>query len=189
MAPKKSAKKAAKKSAKDHEKKHHEGKDVRRAYEHLGRLVALEKFVSAGVAAQIGLLTDLAQRNLLQGEQKSAADLLRAGEHLGFGSLAAQAKASALSHELVSAIDAEYEHLVDKAEEHWEKHEGDRPATIREVYDAMLEAANVAYRKGAYRRALEFARGAEALAHVHGGSSPLLEDPDAGKKVKRQLRA
>ncbi len=185
MAPKK----AAKKAAKEHGKKHHEGKDIRRAYEHLGRLSALEKFLSAGVTAQIGLLTDLAQRNLLQGEHKSAADLLRAGEHLGFGALGSQAKASRLSSELSEAIQAEYEHLIDKADEHWAKHQGDRPGTIEEVYDAMLEAANSAYQKGAYRRALEFARGAEALAHVRGGGSPLLEEPNVGKKTQPRLRA
>jgi hypothetical protein len=185
MAPKKAEKKAAKKSAKDHGKKHHEGKDLRRAYEHLGRLSGLEKLLSGGVRTQIGLLTDLAQRSLQEGEQKTAADLLRAGEHLGFGSLASQAKASRLSDDLASAIDVEYEHLVDKAEEHWGKHDGNRPGGIEEVYESMLDAANVAYGKGAYRRALEFARGAEALAHVRGGRLELLEDGAATKKAHR----
>jgi hypothetical protein len=182
MAPKK----AAKKSAKDHGKKdHHEGKDLRRAYEHLGRLSGLEKLLSAGVTAQIGVLTELAQRSLLEGEAKSAADLLRAGEHLGFGSLASQAKESRVSEELASALNAEYEHLVDKAEEHWEKREGERPGAIEPVYESMVEAACAAFAKGAWRRALEFARGAEALAHVRGGSGAALLEEPKGKKAKR----
>jgi len=181
MAPKK----AAKKSTKEHGKKHHEGKDVRRAYEHLGRLGGLEKLVSAGVRTQIGVLTGAAQRSLLEGEQKTAADLLRAGEHLGFGSLASQARAGRLSEKLASAIDAEYEHLVDKAEEHWGKHDGNRPDGIEQVYESMLDAANAAYGKGAYRRALEFARGAEALAHVRGGHVIGIEDGVAGKGTAR----
>lgn len=187
MAPKKAAKRVGAKAAKEHGKKHHEGKAVRRAYEHLGRLGGLEKLVAAGVRTQIGVLTEAAQRSLSQGEQKAAADLLRAGEHLGFGSLASQAKASRLSDELASAIDAEYEHLVDKAEEHWAKHDGNRPAGIEEVYESMLDAANAAYGKGAYRRALEFARGAEALAHVRGGQVMGLDDGGGAKGAARLL--
>jgi hypothetical protein len=188
MPAKKAAKKSAKKSAAEHGKPHHEGKDVCRAYEHLGRLSALETHLSSSVTAQIDELTNLAQKSLLQGEQKSAADLLRAGEHLAFGSLASQAKASRLSEELSSAINAEYEHLVDKAEEHWEKHADNRPAEIEALYESMVESANTAFHKSAYRRALEFARGAEALAHVHGGGVPLLEESASRKKDKR-LRA
>lgn len=184
MAPKK----AAKKSAKDHGKKHHEGKDLRRAYEHMGRLSGLEKLLAAEIAAQIDVLRELAQRSLQEGESKSAADLLRAGEHLGFGSLAPQAKASRLSEELAAAVNAEYEHLVDKAGERWEKHENERPGAIVAVYESMVESANVAFQKGAYRRALEFARGAEALAQVRGGGLALLEEPGNGEKAERRLR-
>jgi len=185
MAPKKAAKKAAKKSAKDHANKNG-SKDLRRAYEHLGRLSGLEKLLSGAVRTQIGQLTDLAQRSLQQGEQTTAADLLRAGEHLAFGSLASQAKATQLSSDLASAIDAKYEELIDMAEEHWGRHDGNRPDGIEEVYDSMLDAASVAYGKGAYRRALEFARGAEALAHLRSGRLALLED---GRAIKRLGRA
>jgi hypothetical protein len=185
MPPKKAAKKVGKKAAKESVKKHHEGKDLRRAYEHLGRLGGLEKLVAAEVRTQIAVLTEAAQRSLSQGEQKTAADLLRAGEHLGFGSLASQAKAGSLSDDLASAIDAEYEHLVDKAEEHWAKHDGNRPVGIEKVYESMLDAANAAFGKGAYRRALEFARGAEALAHVRGGQMMGLEDGVAAKGTGR----
>jgi hypothetical protein len=43
----------------------------------------------------------------------------------------------------------------------------------------MLEAASEAFDKGAYRRALEFARGAEALAHVRAWGGTSLEDGGA----------
>jgi hypothetical protein len=185
-AAKKSAKKAAKKSP-GHHGKHHEGKDLRKAYEHLGRLSALEPSLPAVLVAQLKKLTELAQVTLHAGEQKSAADLLRAGEHLAFGSLASTAKATGLGEELEAAINAEYEHLVDKADEHWIKHEDDRPDGIEELYESMAVAAQAAFHKGAYRRALEFVRGAEALAHVRGGGPPLLDD--GGKKKPRKLKA
>jgi hypothetical protein len=182
-AAKKAAKKHAKKAAK-HEGKRHEGKDLRRAYEHLGRLSTLEATLTAATLQHIRTLTELAQTSLTAGEHKSAADLLRAGEHLAFGSVAPTVKASRLSDELEETINAEYEHLTDKAEEHWEKHDGKRPAAVAEVYEAMVEAADAAFRKGAYRRALEFARGAEALAHVRGEDAPELEDGGLLKRKK-----
>jgi hypothetical protein len=186
MSSKKAAKKAAKKGAKKsagHHGKHHEGKDLRRAYEHLGRLSVLEPHLSTGVVGQLKQLTDLAQVMLRAEEHKAAADLLRAGEHLAFGSVASTAKATGVGDALNAAINAEYEHLVDKADEHWAKHEGERPAGIEELYEWMAVAAQAAFHKGAYRRALEFVRGAEALAHVHGGEEILLED--GGRKPKK----
>jgi hypothetical protein len=114
-AAKKAPKKAAKKGAKHHHDKRHAGKDLRRAYEHLGRVQALESIVPATVSTQIATLTALAQKSLHASEQKSAADLLRAAEHLAFGSLASPAKATRLGDALEEAINAEYEHLMDKA--------------------------------------------------------------------------
>ena len=184
MSAKKAAKKSAKKAAKKspgHHGKHHEGKDLRRAYEHLGRLSVLEPGLVAAVVGQLKQLTDMAQVMLIAGEQKSAADLLRAGEHLAFGTMASSAKASGLGEELEAAINAEYEHLVDKADEHWTKHEDERPAGIEAIYESMAVAAQAAFHKGAYRRALEFVRGAEALAHVRGDVGPTLGE--SGQKT------
>jgi hypothetical protein len=186
MPEKKAAKKASKKGAKKgakHQEKHHEGKDLRKAYEHLGRLSVLEPSLTVAVVAQIKMLTELAQVCLRAEETKSAADLLRAGEHLAFGSLAANTKAMKLSEELEGVLNAEYERLVDKAEEHWGKHEGERAAAVEEMYQMMVSAADGALHTGAYRRAIEFARGAEALTHVRGGSGVMLED--GGKKAKK----
>lgn len=186
-AAKKAPKKAAKKGANHHEEKRHAGKDLRRAYEHLGRVQALESSVPATVATQLGTLTALAQKSLQVGEQKSAADLLRSAEHLAFGALASTTKATRLGDALEEAINAEYEHLMDKAAEHWERHDEDRPAGVEELYDTMLEAASAAYGSSAYRRALEFARGAEALAHVHKGEQLKLED--GGKAKRKKLKS
>lgn len=185
MPPKKAAKKTAKKhleleegkhgsagrkhphSDKKHKgKKHREDKDLRRAYEHLGRLSALEKNLTARSAAQIKVLTNLAQKSLFGEDPKSAADLLRAAEHLAFGSLAQTSRATRISEALEDSINAELTHLAEKAAEHWKKHQNERPAEISDLYDSMLSIAETSRVKGAYRRALEFARGAEALAHV-----------------------
>jgi hypothetical protein len=84
---------------------------------------------------------------------------------------------------LEAAIHDEYEHLVDKADEHWSKHAEERPAGVEELYESMAVAGQAAYHKGAYRRALEFVRGAEALAHVRGGGAPMLDD--VKKKAKK----
>lgn len=170
MAPAKAARKAAKKLAGDHGRKRGD-RDMLRAFEHLGRVSVLEKLLSGPSTGQIGVLIELAKRSLLQGERKSAADMLRAGEHWGFGSLASPTGADRLGDGLAPAVNAEYEHLVDKAQHHRQKHEAHFSIAILAVYESMLESANVAFQEGAYRRALEFARGAEALAHVRGGTA------------------
>jgi hypothetical protein len=131
---------------------------------------------------QIGVLSELAQTSVEAGDSKSAADLLRAGEHLAFGSIAANAKESSLSDDLVRAVNREYEHLVDKADEHWERHEDERPSQIEAVYASMRESAEEALNRGAFRKALEFARGAAALAHVR--RRPAMLESGAGKRGK-----
>jgi hypothetical protein len=180
MAPKKAAKKAPKHHG---HKKHEAGKDLRKAYEHLGRLGALRELLPATVVSRLSTLTEMAEASLKAGEAKSAADLLRAGEHLAFGTLASKAKEQRLSEALVDAIHADYEHMIDKAKEHRERHGDEAPAAVGALYDTMLEAAGEAFDKGAYRRALEFARGAEALAHVRGNGAERLED--GGEKPKK----
>lgn len=94
MAPKKAHKKAAKKAPKKGPKHHeeHGGRDLRRAYEHLGRLHALQGLLASEVAGQVKGLTGLAESRLQADDAKSAADLLRAGEHLAFGSLASASR-------------------------------------------------------------------------------------------------
>jgi hypothetical protein len=215
MAPKKAAKKAAKHipdnygeigpptdehrhkkhddkkhhDKKHGEKKHREGKDLRRAYEHLGRLTALEQTLTSRTLTQVKTLTGVAQNALLADDPKSAADLLRAAEHLAFGSLAQTTRATRLSTELEDALNAELEHLSEKASDHWTKHDEQRPVEIAELYASMLSTAEASRTKGAYRRALEFARGAEALAHARGfgaHDAVLLDQKSSIKLAKKE---
>ena len=162
--PKKAAKKAAAKHA---DPKHHETKDLRRAYEHLGRVEILQR-ASGQNDKDVTTLAALAQKELKAGHAKDAADLLRAAEHLSFAALGATAsKATGLSPKLEEGIKNEFEHLCDKAEEHWEhEDEADRHREVVSLYRSSLDAAKKAHQHGSYRQALELARGAEALAHV-----------------------
>ena len=188
-APEKAAKKAPKKSAKKapkHDKKHHGGKNVRRAYEHMGRLEALQSGLSSPVVAQIHTLSEMARRSLQKGDSKSSADLLRAGEHLAFAFLSPSAKES-VSDELRSAITAQYEHLLEKAAEHWDEHDEEPAALITAIYEKSLAAAEAAFDKGAYRKALELVRAAEALSHVETEGVPT-PDNDS-KPSKKKLKA
>jgi hypothetical protein len=169
---------------KHHDKEHHAAKDLRRAFEHLGRVSVLSSHLSSAAASQAATLTTLAQQNLFAGQDKSAADLLRACEHLAFGSLASSRKATKLNPELEAAVRAEYEHLLIKATEHAHKHADSRAPDVEILYDAMLAAAALAYAKSAYHRAMEFARAAEALAHVRGDHTPMLEDGDEPPRKK-----
>jgi hypothetical protein len=186
-APTKAAKKAAKKAPKHHDKKHgdkHEsGKSLRKAYEHMGRLTALRGSLAAPVVAQIAVLTKVAETQLDSSEAKGAAHVLRAGEHLAFGSLAAATKGAPLSDHLESVVRDEYEHLMERAEDRWAEREDRREDEIAEVFASMTAAASAAFDKGAYRRALEYARGAEALAHVEAVDVKSLE---SGKEPKRK---
>ena len=166
--PKKAAKKVAAKHA---DPKHHEMKDLRRAYEHLGRVELIQK-VSGHTEKDVSTLAAVAQKELQAGHAKDAADLLRAAEHFSFSALGASAaKASGLSEKLEEAVQDEFDHLTEKAQDHWEhEDEKDRHAEVITLHSKALKEAKHAFKHGFYRQALELARGAEALAHVkkHG---------------------
>jgi hypothetical protein len=78
MAPKKAPKKAAKKAQKHEGKKHEAGKDIRKAYEHLGRLGALKEHLPTTIVARLSVLTKLAETSLMLGEDKAATCCARA---------------------------------------------------------------------------------------------------------------
>lgn len=167
------AKKAAKKAAAKHaDPKHHEGKDLRRAYEHLGRVEMLQRNLNAASSKDIHTLVTLAERELGKGHRKDAADLLRAAEHFSFAASAnANSKPSKVSEELEGIVAEEVEHLTEKANEHWdESEESEHHASVATLFQTSLKAAASALKAGQYRQALELARGSEALAHVkkHG---------------------
>jgi len=174
-------KKAAKKSAKHHDEKHHHAKDLRRAYEHLGRVEILRHLLSAP-GDEIATLVDLAQREVANGAAKNAADLLRAAEHLGFAAILNRPSGKAeVFGGLMAAIRDEFDRLEEKAEEHWEAESA--PPEVEKIYRASLKKAAMAREQGAYRQALELVRGAEALAHVKMGEKKQEPKKKAPKKI------
>ena len=155
--PKKAAKKAAKKAP-----GHKRGQDTRRCYEHFGRVSALLPLLQDGNT--VARMAFLAQALLRDGQAKDAADVLRAAEHLSFGTLAMHAPADGISPLLTEALRAEYEHLLQRADDHaaW----GIMPAPVARLFPLMRKAAVQAFKAERLRAACEFARGAEALSHV-----------------------
>jgi hypothetical protein len=187
MAPKKSARKKAakqpkklagskfaKKPAKKRPKAGAGGKDLRRAYEHLHRVSVLHDRLETDAKRQVDALTRTAQSAMADKDAASAADLLRAAEHTAFASLAPLvadklAADKSVSDTLMSAARAQYELLVDRASYRWEDHDETAEAELAAIFHHLLGAAEEAYACGALHRALEFARGAEALAHTRPG--------------------
>lgn len=188
MSAKKAAKKSAKKAAKKSPGKHHEphsGKDLRRAYEHLGRLEALESSLPAAVLAQIATLTEFSRHTLQSGDAHSSAELLRACEHISFGALAGSSGES-ISSELRDAIGEHYEKLREDAIDAWDKHGEDSAAGIRDAFEWAFSMADTAYGKNSYRRALEMIRAAAALAQVRGDVVPQLAETEKHPKRLRK---
>ena len=175
---KKVAKKAAKKAAGHHHDKHHEAKDLRRAYEHMGRLEILRKALESSTEDNVAKLAKLAQQMIGSGLNKDAADLLRASEHLSFATLAGDvAGASSVSTELESSITEHFEELTRKADEHWQdEHSG----IVAALYKSSRKSALKALKERAYHQALEYARAAEALSHVKHAEPLKL---DSGKQT------
>ena len=180
---KKAAKKVAKKAAKKVAKS--QGHDLRRAYEHLHRVNILHGGLREDVLAQIDTLSRLAQTALGTGDDKSAADLLRAAEHLAFGSLATPKGDASAAAMLTAAAHAEYDRLVERATAHWAERDGASPRGVASIYKITLAEAKAAMNAGALHRGLELARGAEALTHVQ----PFAPRLNAGSGSKRRLPA
>ena len=158
-------------------------KDMRRAYEHLGRVEVLHAattLTKASASGAVTSLTTLAQQELTAGHIKEAAELLRAAEHLSFGALRAGKRESSIDPRLAEAITKEFDHKLEKAEERWAEQERHH-AVVEQVYVAAKEGAWKSYERGAFRQALELARGAEALAHVR--LSAAKEIADGGRRA------
>lgn len=168
------------------EPRHHQGKDLRRSYEHLGRIKILERALQPANSRDIHSLVSLAEQELATGHRKEAADLLRAAEHFTFAALAdTESKSSSMSPELIDIVTEEVAHLSRKASTHWDEYEkAERHSFTSALFRRSLESAASAFKAGLYRQALELARGAEALAHVKkhdpdepGGDKPRLKLP------------
>ncbi|WP_213806607.1 hypothetical protein [Granulicella sp. dw_53] len=164
--PKKTAKKAVKKAAGHHHGKHHEAKDLRRAYEHIGRVEVLHASLDFPALEGVDALTKLAEDELENGFNKSAAELLRASEHLSFAVLSDDRSSGGdVSTALEGAIKEQFDELLQRAKDHWEDFEK-RSSVLAVLYKSSRKNAEHTLRNGAYRRALEFARAAEALSHA-----------------------
>jgi hypothetical protein len=177
-AAKKVAAKAAKKAAKKTPK--HPGNDLRRGFEHLQRLHALRSLLDVPVLDQLRTLSHYAQAALAAGDAKDAAELLRAAEHLAFGALGDDAWAGVITEDLRDALKDEFRHRMDRASERWEEQEPRPARAIKALYKSVRSSAKEAWKSRAYPRALEFARAADALAHVASGELALPGTDDAG---------
>ena len=183
-APKKAAKKAANKPV------HHTAHDLRRAYEHLGRVDILEGALAGSPFRDVSALAKLAQEELAASHFREAADLLRAAEHICFAALAPEdhaGTAAPVSSELKAAIAAELHGLTGRAESNWSESETrdiTPHETIAAIYITTLEQAGLAFATGSYRPALELARAAEALAHsTRRGSVRLLSEGNSRQSL------
>jgi hypothetical protein len=183
--PKKAAKKAVKKAAKHHPD-HHQASDLRRAYEHMSRVEILQKSLKPSYAKAVTALAALARQQLESGSNQEAADLLRGSEHLSFAALAEEdSKKVQLSDVLVQSITEYFDEMIGRADEHWEGHE-EGPGALTAIYNSSRKNATKAFRNGAYHRALEFARAAEALAHVKREGPHKLEQGKKALKLAAQ---
>lgn len=175
------AKKAAKKAATD--PIGHDGKDLRRAFEHSSRVDILQRLLPPAATGPIATLISLACNQLEPGRNEAAAHLLRASEHLSFASLApAGADDSPLAPELERAIHKQFQDLTRRADEQWQ----DRPEhteLVAAIYESSRISALRAFENAAWYRALEFARAAEALAQVDASGS----DGRGPSRAPRQL--
>jgi hypothetical protein len=167
------AKKAAKKRAKPAPHKYDEGKELRRAFEHTGRVDILRRSLSPSAAEAISALVAMASAELASDRNHEAAELLRASEHLSFAALAAPPVEAPLTPELQGALEEQFEELRRRAEEHWEANQRGKLASI---YNKAHEAALRSFSRRAWHQALEFARAAEALSHVTVDEAPGLSD-------------
>ena len=165
----KAASRSAKKTAK-HSSSPRPRKDLRRAYESLGRVDILEGALAGSPFVDVTLLANVAQQQLSTGNVRNAAYLLRAAEHLSFAALAPKSAIASISAELKSAIDAELKRLNHLADDRWRQtEESAGKHVIADLYSRAIEEAHRAYRRGAFRPALECARAAVALSKVGDG--------------------
>lgn len=188
-APRKAAKKVAKKAAKKVAKKAGKkaakspGHEQRRTYEHLHRLQILAHSLPESTLAQVETLSQYAQAAYRVRQGRAAADLLRAAEHLAFGALAPATGESRPAEELMQALANEYEHLSDRATAGWETSSDTAARALKAIFRYLRTEAKTAWKGGAYHRALEFARGADALAHADAGQLRLEASAGRGRKA------
>jgi hypothetical protein len=157
MAPKKHAKKNDKKKPKQHSR----GKEARRAFEHLSRVEVLSRQLETE-DEDLQPLLSWAQEAYRAGDYKTAAELLRAAEHLSFAALAGD-QVVELPEAFLVEVHRELDRLQEQMEERTVKNAADRCTEKLRV--RVWRGVAAAIRKEQWHRALELARGAEALTH------------------------
>jgi hypothetical protein len=201
-------KKTGKKHAGPHKPGHDDTKNIRRAYEHLGRVESLRRVLPESAADPVHVLAAFARDELSSGRYGNAADSLRASEHISFAALATEDNGAApISKALLKAVDEDLDRLAakatkgspvkgekrhapspeKKADKKLDKAGAPRPELPTElvaILEQCLQHAVEARGRGELRRALELVRAAEALAHIRQAGAPALP----GAK-KRQLPA
>ena len=140
---------------------HHQAKDLRRAYEHMGRVAVLHQSSKSSVTDAVAELTKVAQQAIEDGHTKDAADLLRASEHLSFAVLADGVSGVVrVSAELKESITEHFEELTRRADENWEEEE-EHSSILTGIYQSARNSATKTFKTRAYHQAFEFARAAE----------------------------
>jgi hypothetical protein len=181
MASKKAPRQAKKPPSKS--PNHRAGLHLLRAYQHLGRIEIIEGALTGKPFCDVSTLSALAQQEFTAGRTRHSADLLRAAEHLNFAALAPSNAATGLiSPELKASISAEFDHLLQRAEDHWaesqpapqpkgretgDSRSGSARQSIAQIYIGSLQQARRAFAAESYCQALELARAAEALTQIH----------------------
>jgi hypothetical protein len=174
MPTKKAANKTAKTAANNVA---HAAKELRNAYEYMGRIEIMEGALAGSPFVDVTALANLAQQQLASDHPRNAADLLRAAEHLCFAALApAHVSDSLMNPQLKRAITMDFEALMRDAELQWQEEEPTSRRVIEDLFTRALDEARRAFTRGGFRPALEFARAAEALSRVREGLPATLPD-------------
>jgi hypothetical protein len=163
-----------KKAAKKH------GSNARKAFEHLGRVQSIAS-VAPAEHESLAILLLAADAAFQSHHYDESAHLLRAAEHLLFAAVV-DTNPQRVSRHLVQAVQEEFDHLNERAE--GRGHSKKSPPAVRRIYARMQENAGHAMQRRDYRKALELARGAEALTHLNAIDHDLLRPADAPKKLK-----
>jgi hypothetical protein len=85
--------------------------------------------------------------------------------------------------ELKESITEQLDELTRRADEHWEEEE-EHSSNLTGIYQSARNSATKALKARAYHQALEFARVAEALAHVKQHGSLKLESGRTNLQLK-----
>lgn len=141
----------------------------------MGRLEILRRSLKSSTPNIVTELTRLAQGAIEGGHNEDTADLLRASEDLSFAVLAGEnLGAGRIPAELEESITEHFHELMRRADEHWEDIE-QHSSALAALYQSSRKSAVRVYKGGAYHQAIEFARAAEALAHVRQDEQRKLE--------------